>query len=245
MKKILLIGATSSIAMAFAKTHVQDANFFLIARNTEKLKQAADNLKVLCNRAVSTGILDVNDFSSHETVLTDAFSALGKVDIVLIAHGTLPDQSACERDVDLAVQEFSSNGLSVISLLALIANRMQNQGHGTIAVISSVAGDRGRPSNYLYGAAKAAVTTFCEGLRARLFKSGVHLLTIKPGFVDTPMTKGLDLPKLLVVKPEVIARAINAGISRKKNTVYTPWYWYWIMMIIQNLPERIFKKMNL
>lgn len=245
MKKILVIGATSAIAMAFAKSHAQHADFFLIARDVEKLEQTADNLRVLGEGAVSTGILDVNDFSSHETVLDNAFTTLGKVDIVLIAHGTLPDQQACEQDIYLAIKEFSSNGLSVITLLTLTANRMQEQGDGTIAVISSVAGDRGRPSNHFYGSAKAAVTTFCEGLRARLFKSGVHLLTVKPGFVDTPMTKGLELPKLLVVKPEVIARAINAGIIRKRNTLYAPWFWYWIMMVIRNIPDGMFKKMNL
>lgn len=245
MKKILVIGATSTIAMAFAKTHTQDADFFLIARDAEKLKQTVDHFAVLCRGRVSTSILDANDFSNHETVLNDAFATLGEVDIVLIAHGTLPDQQACERDVDLAIREFSSNGLSVISLLTLIANRMQEQGDGIIAVISSVAGDRGRPSNHLYGAAKASVTTFCEGLRVRLFKSGVHLLTVKPGFVDTPMTKGLELPKLLVVKPEVIARAINVGIARKKNTLYAPWFWYWIMVVIRSVPEYIFKRVNL
>jgi short-subunit dehydrogenase len=168
-----------------------------------------------------------------------------QIDIVLIAHGTLPNQTACEQDVGLALHEFSSNCLSIISLLTLVANRMEEQQSGTIAVISSVAGDRGRQSNYLYGTAKAAVTTFCEGLRARLFKKGVHVLTIKPGFVDTPMTKDLSLPKLLVASPEKVAAIICKSIQRKIDTCYVPSFWWLIMLIIKNIPEFIFKRMKL
>ena len=135
--------------------------------------------------------------------------------------------------------------MSVIALLTLLANRMQAQGSGTIAVISSVAGDRGRPSNYLYGSAKAAVTTFCAGLRARLFKSGVHVLTIKPGFVDTPMTQGLTLPRLLMTSPERVALDIHRAIRRKSNSIYTPYFWAVIMFVIKAIPNSVFKKLKL
>ena len=108
-----------------------------------------------------------------------------------------------------------------------------------------MAGDRGRQSNYLYGAAKASVTSFCEGLRARLFKRGVHVLTIKPGFVDTPMTQGLPLPGLLVSSPEKIARCIARGINRGSNSIYTPFYWSMIMLIIRMIPTFIFKRLSL
>ena len=144
----------------------------------------------------------------------------------------------------MALTKFSSNGLSVISLLILLANRMEKQKSGTIAVISSVAGERGRYSNYLYGAAKAAVSTFCEGLRARLFHSGVHVLTIKPGYVNTPMTQGLPLPKLLVATPEKVAKDIVQAVKRKKNTLYTPHFWAVLMFGVKSIPNSIFKKLK-
>jgi short-subunit dehydrogenase len=178
-------------------------------------------------------------------MLDGCYASLGQVDIALVAHGTLPDQKACEQDVALALQEFSSNGLSVIALLTTLANRMEAQCSGTIAVISSVAGDRGRPSNYLYGTAKAAVSTFCEGLRARLFKSGVHVLTVKPGFVDTPMTQGLPLPGPLVAKPEQVAHDIYMAIAKRKDVVYTRWFWRGIMTIIRLIPNFVFKRISL
>ena len=246
MKNILIIGATSAIAIACARIWANEkANFYLVARNDSKLKQTADDLNVIGASSVHTHVLDVNNFKSHDSVIEECFSILDKVDIALIAHGTLPDQAGCEQDVDLSLQEFSSNGLSVISILTLLANHMEKQSAGTIAVISSVAGDRGRPSNYLYGTAKSAVTTFCQGLRARLFKSGVHVLTIKPGFVDTPMTKGLALPSLLVSSADKVACSIDRGIKKQKNTIYTPCFWWGIMQIIKFIHENIFKKLNL
>jgi short-subunit dehydrogenase len=246
MKKILIIGATSAIATACARLwSAENASFFLVARDAVKLEQAVADLKVRGSTTIHTHVTDMNQFESHAEMLDACFATLGNVDIALIAHGTLPDHKACEQDVHLALQEFSSNGLSVIALLTLLANRMEAQHSGTIAVISSVAGDRGRPSNYLYGTAKAAVTTFCEGLRARLFKSGVHVLTIKPGFVDTPMTHGLPLPGLLVAKPEQVAKDIRSAIVKRKNVVYTPWFWFGIMTVIKSIPNFLFKRMSL
>lgn len=246
MKKILIIGATSAIAIACARTWANEkACLFLVARNQSKLQQMADDLSVLGASAVHTCVLDVNDFELHKKVIEECFSVLEKVDIALIAHGTLPNQSDCEQDVDMALDEFSSNGLSVISILTLLANRMERQSTGTIAVISSVAGDRGRPSNYLYGTAKAAVSVFCEGLRARLFKLGIHVMTVKPGFVDTPMTKGLALPGILVSSPEKVAFCIDRGIKRKSNTIYTPYFWAIIMLIIKAIPTTIFKRLSI
>ncbi len=130
-------------------------------------------------------------------------------------------------------------------MLTLLAGVFEAQKGGTIAVISSVAGDRGRPSNYVYGAAKAAVTTFCEGLRARLFKSGVQVLTIKPGFVDTPMTAGLPLPGLLVATPDRVAGDIVRAIERGKNSIYTPWFWGGIMLVVRSLPGFVFNRASL
>jgi hypothetical protein len=246
MKKILIIGATSAIAVACARIwSIEKAEFFLVGRNLEKLQQTADDLRVRGAVTIHIYGLDVNQFESHAAMFEVCYASLGQVDIALIAHGTLPNQTACEQDVRIALQELSSNGLSVIALLTLLANRMEAQSVGTIAVISSVAGDRGRASNYLYGTAKAAVSTFCEGLRVRLFNSGVHVLTIKPGFVDTPMTHGLSLPKALVVSPEKIANDITKAINKNQNTLYTPWFWKLIMLIIIHIPSFLFKRIKL
>jgi hypothetical protein len=245
VKNIAIFGATSSIATAYVRLlSPVGTNFFLVGRNAEKLSQVAQDL-MSRGATVSTHEIDLNHFDQHATMLDACFAALGHVDIALIAHGTLPDQKACERDAQMAVREFTTNGLSVIALLTDLANRMEAQKSGCIAVISSVAGDRGRPSNYLYGAAKGAVTDFCGGLRARLFKSGVHVLTIKPGFVDTPMTQGLPLPKLLLATPDKVARDICRAVEKRQDTLYTPWFWRFILLIIVHLPSAIFKRMAL
>jgi len=245
MKKILIIGATSAIATACARRWAaHGAIFFLVGRTADKLGQAADDLAAR-GATVHTHVLDLNRFDQHSAMLDACYAVLGQVDIALIAHGTLPDQKACEQDAQLAVQEFTNNGLSVIALLTELANRMEAQKSGCIAVISSVAGDRGRPSNYLYGAAKGAVTDFCSGLRARLFKSGVHVLTIKPGFVDTPMTQGLALPKLLLVTPDKVAQDIVRAVEKRRDTLYTPWFWRLIMLIIIHIPGALFKRLGL
>jgi decaprenylphospho-beta-D-erythro-pentofuranosid-2-ulose 2-reductase len=187
----------------------------------------------------------MNDFDAHRPMLDACLATLGGIDVALIAHGTLADQKACEQDVATALRELSTNGLSVIALLTPLANLMEAAKSGTIAVISSVAGDRGRPSNYVYGTAKAAVTTFCDGLRARLYKSGVHVLNIKPGFVDTPMTAGMPLPGPLVAKPERVAADIVRAVDRKKDAIYTPWFWSGIMLIIRSIPGFVFKRLSL
>lgn len=216
-QKILIVGATSAIASACARKWAKEkAQFFLVGRNSEKLHHVSQDLLARGASDITTHILDVNQFSNHNAMLDACYHSLGQIDIALVAHGSLPDQQACERDAEIALKEFSNNGLSVISLLTLLANRMEKIPSGTIAVISSVAGERGRPSNYLYGTAKAAVTAFCEGLRARLFKAGVHVLTIKPGLVDTPMTQGLSFPPFLVATPEKVAKDIVHAIHRKK-----------------------------
>ncbi|SFU80473.1 MULTISPECIES: SDR family oxidoreductase [Pseudomonas] len=246
MKRVLIVGATSAIATACARLWAeQGAEFFLVARNSEKLEQTRSDLLARGAKVVTSYTMDVTDFSGHAEMVEQCRAALQQIDIALIAHGTLPNQRACEQDVETALSEFAINGTSVISLLTLLAKQFETQHCGTLAVISSVAGDRGRPSNYLYGTAKAAVSTFCEGLRARLYKVGVHVIDIKPGFVDTPMTQGLPLPAQLVVKPEQIAKRIVKGIENKTNVLYTPGFWKAIMLIIKLVPQFVFKKTNL
>ncbi|UCF94402.1 MAG: SDR family oxidoreductase [Desulfobacterales bacterium] len=245
MRRILIFGATSAIAQATARLFAaHGATFFLVARHGDRLQAVADDLLVRGAAQVATAILDASDYDRHPALIEEIYQRLGELGIVLIAHGSLADQKACERSFEVTRREFETNALSVISLLTHLANRLEQQGHGTLSVISSVAGDRGRQSNYVYGAAKAAVTTFMEGLRNRLYKSGVHVLTIKPGLVDSPMTA--RFPKgFLWTRPEVVARGIHQAIEKRKDVVYLPWFWYLVMGVIRALPEAVSKKMRL
>lgn len=245
MKNILIIGANSAIAEACAKQWAEQGyRFYLLARNTVKLKSIADDLTVRGADSVNIGTFDACEFGSHAADLNGAIQSLGHIDIVLIAHGTLSDQSSCENEFEAAITEFKTNALSYFSLLSHLANYFEQRKQGCIAVIGSVAGDRGRQSNYIYGSAKGAVDIYLQGLRQRMFKHGVHILTIKPGFVDTPMTRNFK-KGILWEKPETVAKSILTAIEKKRNTIYTPWFWYWIMLIIKNIPEPIFKKISL
>jgi decaprenylphospho-beta-D-erythro-pentofuranosid-2-ulose 2-reductase len=163
---------------------------------------------------------------------------------VLISHGSLPDQALCERNFDAAIEAFNINALSVISLLSYIVKPMQERRKGCIAVVTSVAGDRGRQSNFIYGAAKAMVSTYLQGLRGRLFPHNVAVVDIKPGFVDSPMTA--HLPKgALWAQPEQIAQRIVRAVEKKRTTIYAPGFWRLIMIIVCSVPEFIFKRLKL
>ncbi|QLB63258.1 SDR family oxidoreductase [Paraburkholderia caribensis] len=246
MKNILIVGATSAIAIACARQWAKEgARFFLVARNGERLEQVAGDLKARGAQLASCHQLDIDRLDLHAAMLEQCAAELGALDVVLVAPGTLPDQAACQSDPAVAVKEFTTNATSLIALLTPIANTLEAQKRGTLAVISSVAADRGRPSNYLYGSAKAALSAFCEGLNARLFKAGAHVLTIKPGFVATPMTAGLPLPGPLVATPEKVASDILRAIDKRKDVVYTPWFWSLIMLIIRSVPKPVFKRTSL
>lgn len=246
MKNIVIVGATSAIATACARRWAAEgARFFLVARNAERLQQVADDLTARGAKLAVCHQLDVNEVGEHAAMLMRCQATLDTLDIVLVAPGTLPDQAQCQADAAVAMREFNTNVTSIIGLLTPIANLIEAQRHGTIAVISSVAGDRGRPSNYLYGSAKAALSAFCEGLNARLFKAGAHVVTIKPGFVATPMTAGLPLPGPLVVAPDKVASDITRAIEKNKDVLYTPWFWSLIMLIIRSVPKFMFKRASL
>lgn len=245
MKKIIVFGATSAIAQETAKifSSRKDA-LFLVGRNADLLQTIADDLKVRGASDVVTATEDLNAYEKHALLFSQALERLGEIDGVLIAHGTLGDQKQCEANFELAKKEYDTNFLSVVSLLTPIANYFEQKKSGFIAVISSVAGDRGRQSNYIYGSAKAAVSTFLQGLRQRLSKSNVQVLTIKPGFVDTPMTA--NVPKnALFAQPAAVAQNIVKAIDKEKDVVYLPWFWRGIMTAIKMIPERIFKKLSL
>lgn len=245
MKKILVIGATSAIAEATVRIWAQRGNqLFLVARNEERLNLVTKDLKVRGAPKVHNYCMDANDFDQHLPMLDIVYEVFGAIDIVLIAHGTLSKQKECEQSVELTMKEIKTNALSVVALLTHLANRFERQGNGTIAVISSVAGDRGRASNYVYGSAKAMVTTFTSGLRQRLYKSGISVVTIKPGFVETPMTA--DFKKgLLWTTPGAVSEKIVNYIDHQKNEIYVPGFWRVIIFFIKLIPQNIFKKLEL
>lgn len=246
MKRVLIIGATSAIATACAREWAsKGSRFFLVARSSTKLASLAADLQVRGAANTYTWVMDATEIPSHSAMVEAGIEALGGFDIALIAHGTLPDQAACEQDPALAAREFFTNGTSVIALLTALAIKFEQQRGGAIGVITSVAGDRGRPSNYVYGSAKAAVSVFCEGMRARLFKAGVSLTDIRPGFVVTPMTRNLSLPAALVVQPETVARRIVVAIEQRRDVIYTPAVWLLIMAIIRSIPRFVFKRLSL
>lgn len=243
--KALIIGASSAIAVEVARCFAQDgAELFLVARQADRLDALRQDLKVRGAAKVESLALDLNDIGQHAGMIDAAYSALGSLDAVLVAYGTLPDQKQAEASVEAMFQEFSTNGLSYLALLTLLANRFEQQKRGCIAVITSVAGDRGRRSNYIYGAAKGAVSLFLSGLRSRLSKAGVAVVTIKPGFVDTPMTAHLK-KNPLYASAQSVGQRIHTAILKRQDVVYVPWFWRWIMLIIRSLPEGIFKRLPL
>jgi len=245
MKNIVILGATSAIAESTALElgfKYPQANLFLVARNSDRLKLVSQNIKLRTHCHTLEYIYDLADHSVHQKLIHH-FENL-KIDLCFIAYGILGDQKLAENDFSKALEIINANFTSAVSLLSLFANLMEKENHGTIAVISSVAGDRGRQSNYYYGSSKGALTIFLSGLRNRLSKKNIHVMTIKPGFVDTPMTQNIQKGPLFV-KPQKIAKDIVRGIECKKDVIYTPFFWRYIMLIITHIPERIFKKLSL
>lgn len=242
--KVLIVGATSAIAHETAKVFASDgAELFLAGRSQEKLADVQNDLKVRGAKRVETFLLDLSDFERHQEMIQAAIDRLGGLDMVLIAHGTLGDQQLCQQSVEKTLEEFTNNCTSVIALLTILGNYFERQNHGCIAVISSVAGDRGRQSNYVYGAAKGAVSIFLQGLRGRLARSGVSVVTVKPGLVDTPMTASLK-KGLLFASPRRVGKGIYEAMKKGKDVVYVPWFWRPIMWVVRAMPERVFKKLS-
>jgi len=243
MQKILIIGATSAIAEAVARRYAQRASaLHLVARDVQRLQSIASDLSTRGASRVTIGTLDVADLTAHRVILDEAASSLGNIDVVLLAHGTLPLQAACDEDLGRALAEFHVNGTATIALAAGLAPRLGPE--STLAVISSVAGDRGRASNFLYGSAKSAVTAYMSGLGQQLRAARINVLVIKPGFVDTPMTAAFKKGPLWASADKVAAGIVRA-IDRRRAVAYVPGFWWFIMQVIKNIPEPIFRRIKL
>jgi short-subunit dehydrogenase len=235
--KVVIIGATSAIAQEVAKIYASEgAALFLVARDASRLAAVGADLRVRGASAVEELTADLSDRSRDAAIV----AAAGTPDVVLIAHGSLPDQLAIDRDVAEQVREFELNATSLIALTAHFANVLESARTGALAVIGSVAGDRGRRSNYVYGAAKAAVHAYCEGLHARLAAANVALVLIKPGRIDTPMTAGFRKNALFASAPRA-ARDIRKAIDARRAVAYVPGFWRWISLIVRFLPARFVK----
>jgi short-subunit dehydrogenase len=245
MRRVLIIGATSAIAEETARCFaLQGDRLFLAARDATQMQTIAADLRLRGASEVDTAAFEATNYGTHPDLIATAKEALGELDVALIMHGTLPDQNACQQSFEQTQAEFAVNTLSVISLLTTLANHFEETRHGVLGVITSVAGDRGRQSNYVYGSAKGCLNIFLAGLRHRLARSGVTVLTIKPGFVDTPMTK--DFPKgMLWASPATVARDIYRAVEKRRSVIYTPWFWRWIMGIIRLTPSSLFHKTKL
>ena len=245
MKHILMIGATSAIAEATARIFARRGDrLYLLARNQDRLSGLAEDLKIRGAASVAWRRFDADEGDAQADALAAAFANLGRVDVVLIAHGTLPDQQACQTDPGAVLAALHTNAVSTVSLLTQLANRLERQQGGSIAVITSVAGERGRQSNYVYGAAKAMVSVFLQGLRNRLHRSGVTVLDIKPGLVDTPMTAGFE-KGVLWAAPETVAAGIVRALDAGRSVTYLPWFWRYLMLVVRSIPESIFKRLEL
>jgi len=244
-RRVLILGASSGIAQEASRCFAADhAKLFLVARNPDKLRVLTDDLKIRGAESVETFEADLTDDSSYRLIISKSFAVWGGLDAVLIAHGALPDQLSIENDPALLRNSIEINYISVVSLLMQLAKAFEEQGSGVLAVIGSVAGDRGRRSSYVYGSAKSALATFIAGLRLRLAAANVQVVLIKPGWVSTPMTAHLSQNFLFATAEQAGRGVYNAMIS-PRAIVYCPWYWKWIMGLIRIIPEPVFARLNL
>jgi short-subunit dehydrogenase len=244
-KKILVLGATSGMAEASCRLWASRGDhLFLIARSADKLTAVAADMRVRGAGYVDTAVADLDDTAKHPELLSHAVNSLAGLDIAFLALGVLGDAKKSEQDFAEANRIVQTNYVSAVSLLTWLANFCVQRHHGTLAVLSSVAGDRGRKSNYVYGSSKAALSTFVDGLRNRIDREGVRVMTIKPGPVKTAMTEGIDV-KSGMADVEDVAEALVKSIDKGADVVYVPGKWRLIMTIIRAIPESIFKKLNL
>lgn len=243
MPTILILGATSDIGFAIAKKFAEEKyDVQLAARNLEQLKPLQSDLQIRYNIACSIHCFEATKFETH---LSFYHSLPKKPDVTVYVVGYMNDNEKVINDWQETLNTIHTNYTGAVSILNIVGADYAAKKEGTIVAISSVAGNRGRQSNYIYGSAKAGFTAYLSGLRNKLYHDKVHVVTVLPGFVYTKMTEHLALPKLLTAKPEEVAHAIYNGVLTKKNVIYVKWFWKWIMLIITSIPESIFKKKKL
>ena len=244
-QRILVLGATSGMAEACCRLWAERGDsLFLVGRSASKLAAMAADLRIRGAGYVDTAVTDLDDTAHHPELLAGAINSLGGLDVAFVAVGVLGQQADAERAFPPAHQILHTNYVAPASLLTWLANYCAQRHAGTLAVLSSVAGERGRKSNYVYGSSKAGLTAFVDGLRNRIDREGVRVMTIKPGPVRTAMTEGMKNPPRLAEVGDVAATLVKA-IDRGDDVVYVPGIWRFIMAAIRAIPERMFKKMNL
>ncbi len=243
MPAVLILGATSDMAQAIARTFAKN-NYTvqLAARNSSRLAAFQTDMQLRHNVSCTLHEFDALQFATHKPF----FEQLSpRPDVTVCVFGVMEEEELAFNNWDVAERMINSNFTGAVSILNIVAAHYQAAKSGCIAGISSVAGERGRQSKLIYGSSKAAFTAYLDGLRNLLFKSNVHVVTVKPGFVYTKMTESLTLPGILTAKPEEVGTAVYNAVQKKTNTVYVRWMWRWIMLIIRNIPEFQFKKMKL
>lgn len=245
IQTIAIFGATSAVAQSLAKMHASNGdNILLLARNEKHLESIANDLQVRGATSVHSINADLADVDQHPVLLKKLGSFSDDIEKYYFFYGVLPDQAQCEVSWEYTLDALNTNFISKASLLTLIANQIEKEQNRSLIVVSSVAGDRGRQSNYIYGTGKGALSIFLQGLRNRLQKANCPVITVKPGFIDTPMTESFN-KNFLWASSEKVAKDIYRAAIKNRDVVYSPWFWRYIMLIIKCIPERIFKKLSL
>ena len=242
----IVIGATSGMGRAIARRLASEGYALILAgRDFEALSMLAADLVVRFDTLVEPRSFEALAFESHAEFMDDCIEHFaGGLQGLVLCHGQMPEQHDAAHDFALARRMIEVNYLSNVSLLNLAADHLQSQGRGFIAAITSVAGDRGRESNYLYGSSKAALSAMLSGMRVRLAKNGVAVVDVRPGFIDTQLTWGRS-GMFLVGTPETVARDLLRGVKRNRAVVYTPFFWRGIMLIIRWIPDVVFRRLSL
>ncbi|SDI79048.1 SDR family oxidoreductase [Alteribacillus bidgolensis] len=245
MRHVLIIGATSGIGKALAHQYAKEKYpLVLTARDRKEMERIASDIHIRHHVPVSVKTIDAESFDTHADFFASCVEEAGKLSGMFLVHGYMIDQETAQNDFTKAKKMIDVNFTSYVSLLETAARYFERERSGFIGVITSVAGDRGRKSNYIYGSSKGALSVYVQGLRNRLYASGVHVATIKPGFVDTKMTYGLN-GLFLVAQPEDAAKRVHESIRKKHDVIYVPGFWWMIMFIIKSIPERVFKRLKL
>lgn len=243
--KVVILGANSFIARALSAEMLKEGwDVLMASRNTEELERVTKDLGLKYGKDVKFMEFDATDYETHKRFWDNVLKDFGDIDVAVISFGYLGDNDKALKDFSEVRKIVETNYLGAISIINIISDYMEHRGKGIIVAISSVAGDRGRAKNFIYGSAKAGLTQYLSGLRAKMFKKGVKVITVKPGFVNTPMTKGLNIPKPLLSTPERVAKDIFKAIKKGKDIVYTPFYWWFIMLVIRAIPEWMFKRLD-